>query len=119
MNTISKALSAEIREAADTMGQEPFIDYLRNLENEGKLTIEYGNHSDCFTYAQDIVNRLKEDLDSGQWFSKGDVNILKAIDEIPGNERTVFEIDGYGFPVKIDNNDQVLYLFGVEAQLAS
>jgi hypothetical protein len=113
---LSKKLSKRIRTAAEEMNPKELLEYLQDLEQEGKIEINYNDWDYAIDFALYLVNKMKDTLDSGQWYGYK-LKALQTLNDIPCEEWDIVKIDNYGFPKEVSDNDDLLYVLGIENQL--
>ena len=115
---MTKTLSVQIREAAEEMDQVEFYNYLIDLQNQGVL--EYLNYDSvewCRDFALRLVEQMKSNLESGEWFGY-EIRALMALEnDCTCTEEELVKINTYGYPVDIKDNEDLMYILGVEDQL--
>ena len=115
---LSEKLSGKIRAAAEEMSTEELLEFLQELEREGKIELYCDGWDYAVDFAQYLVKRMQEALNNGSWPGY-EIRALYALEEIPCKENGVVEINAYGFPKEIENNDDLLWVLGVQQQLYS
>ena len=113
---LSKILSKEIREAADDYSMETFIEYLQDLDREGKIEITRDGWDYVIDFAKYLLERMLESVNKGEWFGY-EIKALNALEEMNNSEDDIIIIDAYGYPKEIEDNNEILSLFGIENQL--
>lgn len=115
---MTKTLSNQIREAAEEMSQRELYDYLVQLENDGVIDyLNLDNVEVCRDFALRLVEQMKSDLESGEWFGY-EVRALMALEnDCTCDEDDFIKVNAYGYPVDIDDNEEFLYILGVTDQL--
>ena len=114
---LNKSVSKKIRAAATKMDTKELYNYLKGLESDGEISIDTDGWDTAYGYAFHLINRMIDALEKGEWYGY-EPKALIALDEIPGDEHEVIEIDAYGNPLEISDNDHLLRVLGIADKLA-
>ena len=113
----SRKLSNYIRRIADELTAEQLLEKLQELIGRGnKITLNYDGWSFAIDFAKHLVGQMQSALDKGEWYGY-EPKALKCLDDIPCKENDIIEINSYGFPVAVSDNERFLELLGIADKL--